>query len=77
MITEPVHIGNCVWVAARATILNGCVLQDRCVIAAGSVVRPHEVCEENTIYSGVPAVKLKQRGLVVGVQQPIWKPFFR
>ena len=36
--TEPVIIGANVWIGAGAIILKGAVIEDNCVIAAGSVV---------------------------------------
>lgn len=38
-ITKPVKIGNNVWVGAGAIILKGTVIEDNCIIAAGSIVR--------------------------------------
>lgn len=38
-ITSPILIGNNVWVGANVTILRGTVIEDNCVIAAGSVVK--------------------------------------
>lgn len=57
--TEPVLIEDNVWMAIRSTVLNGCVIKTSAVISAGSVVMPHTVCDEYTIYSGNPANKLK------------------
>lgn len=37
--TEPVIIGANVWVGAGAIILKGSVIEDNCVIAAGSIVK--------------------------------------
>ena len=38
-VTAPVSIGKNVWVGAGALILKGAVLEDGCVVAAGSVVK--------------------------------------
>ena len=38
-VTAPVTIGKNVWVGAGALILKGAVLEDNCVVAAGSVVK--------------------------------------
>ena len=40
-VTAPVTIGKNVWVGAGAIILKGAVLEDDCVVAAGSVVKGH------------------------------------
>jgi acetyltransferase-like isoleucine patch superfamily enzyme len=40
-VTAPVTIGKNVWVGAGALILKGAVLEDDCVVAAGSVVKGH------------------------------------
>ena len=40
-VTAPVSIGKNVWIGAGAMILKGAVLEDNCVVAAGSVVKGH------------------------------------
>jgi maltose O-acetyltransferase len=57
--TEPIFVGNDVWIAVRAVVLNGCVLNNGCIVGAGSVLSPRTKCDEMTIYSGVPATKVK------------------
>lgn len=37
--TEPIIIGSDVWIGAGAILLKGTVIEDNCVIAAGSVVK--------------------------------------
>lgn len=40
-VTAPVIIGKNVWIGAGAMIFKGAVLEDNCVVAAGSVVKGH------------------------------------
>lgn len=37
--TDPVYIGKNVWIGAHSIILKGSVIEDGCIIAAGSVVK--------------------------------------
>jgi len=76
-ITEPIKIEDGVWLGARSMILNGAVLQQQCIIGAGSVVAPRTVCERNTIYNGLPARKSKDRNLTQELEISNWKVFFR
>lgn len=56
--TEPIKIGNHVWVGTRVTILKGVTVGDNAVIAAGSVVTKD--VPANTIVAGVPAKVIKR-----------------
>ena len=38
-VSDPIQIGNNVWIGANVTILKGISIGDNCVIAAGSIVR--------------------------------------
>lgn len=49
--TEPVTIGNDVWIGANAVILKGSVIGDGAVIAAGTVVKGR--VEPHTLYLGM------------------------
>ena len=53
-----VSIGSNCWIGAKATILDGVVLGDRTIVAAGAVVTPG-VYESDCILAGVPARKVK------------------
>ena len=53
----PIYIGKGVWIGANVTILPGVTIGDGCIIAAGAVVNKN--CEANSLYAGVPAVKVK------------------
>jgi acetyltransferase-like isoleucine patch superfamily enzyme len=53
-------IGNNCWIGAKATILDGTIVEDGCVIAAGAVVAAG-VYKANGIYGGVPAKLIKYR----------------
>lgn len=50
-------IGDNVWIGGNCVILPGTKIASRVVISAGSTIRG--VLEENSIYSGNPAVKIK------------------
>lgn len=54
-----IKIGNNCWIGAKATILDGTILEDGCIVAAGAVVRGH--FPKNSIIGGVPARILKYR----------------
>lgn len=48
--TEPVKIGDCVWIGCNSVILPGSVIEDGAVIPAGSTVRG--LVKAETIYKG-------------------------
>ena len=52
-----VKIGNNCWIGAKATILDGTVIGDNCIVAAGAVVSGH--FPDNVIIGGVPARIIK------------------
>lgn len=56
---KPVHIGNDVWIGARAIILPGVHIEDGAVIGAGAVVTKD--VPPYTVVGGVPARIIKQR----------------
>lgn len=61
-ISKPIHIGNKVWICAKATILKGVTIGDGAIVAAGAVVtkdvpayslvagNPAKVIKENVIW---------------------------
>lgn len=51
--TAPIHIGDDVWIGARATILKGVTIGDGAVVAAGAVVTSD--VPAGTLVGGVPA----------------------
>lgn len=57
--TEPITIGNDVWVGARSIILDGVTIGDGAIIAAGSVVIRD--VEPYSIVGGVPARLIRFR----------------
>lgn len=57
--SSPIRIGNGVWIAQGASILEGVTIGDNAIIAAGAVVN-HDVLA-GAIVGGVPAKLLKMR----------------
>lgn len=53
-----VKIGRNCWIGAKATILDGTVIGDNCIVAAGAVVKG--VFPDNVMLGGVPAKIIKQ-----------------
>ena len=64
-----------VWIGARATVLPGAVLNNCCVIGANSVV-PKGEYEEKGIFTGIPAIKIKDRH-VTQIDKLYHNVFFR
>lgn len=56
--TQPIKIGNNVWIGMNVTILKGVNIGDGCIIAAGSVV--NKDIPARCLAGGVPAKILKQ-----------------
>jgi acetyltransferase-like isoleucine patch superfamily enzyme len=54
-----IEIGENCWIGAKVTILDGVVIADNCVIAAGSVVT--KSFSKNSVIAGVPAECIKNR----------------
>ena len=52
-----IKIGNNVWIGAKVTFLDGAVIGNNCVVAAGAVV--NGVFPDNVVIGGVPAKILK------------------
>lgn len=63
-ISKPIHIGNHVWICAKATILKGVTIGDGSIVAAGAIVtkdvpahclvagNPAKVIRENVFWGG-------------------------
>jgi len=58
-IENEIVIGNNVWLCANVTVCPGVRIADNCIVAAGSVV-VRNLEEENFLYGGIPAKKIKQ-----------------
>lgn len=56
--TEPIKIGNHVWIGLNVTILKGVTVGDGAVIAAGSLV--NKDVPANTLVAGIPAKVIKE-----------------
>lgn len=57
VVSEGIIIGNNIWVGAKVTFLDGCVVDNNSVVAAGSVVK--DKFPPDVIIGGVPAKILK------------------
>lgn len=55
--TEPIFVGNDVWIGGNATIIGGVHIGNNVIVAAGAVV--NRDVPDNTIVGGVPAKKIK------------------
>ena len=73
-ITDPVTIGDNVWVCSSAIITSPANIKDKCVIGAGSVFRGDS--QECGLYTGNPAQLRKYRSLEEKYNQN-WMPYFR
>ena len=58
LVSEPIHIGDNVWVGANCTILKGVNIGKCAIIAAGAVVTKD--VPEYTIVAGIPAKEIKR-----------------
>lgn len=56
--SKGIKLGNNIWVGAKVTFLDGSVIGNNCVIAAGSVV--NGVFPDNIVIGGIPAKVLKK-----------------
>lgn len=56
--TQPIFIGNKVWIGTNVTVLKGVKIGDGCVIAAGSLVTKD--IPSNCLAAGVPAKVIKE-----------------
>lgn len=55
--SKGIKLGNNIWVGAKVTFLDGCVVGDNSVVAAGAVV--NGIFPDNVVIGGIPAKVLK------------------
>lgn len=55
--SKGIKLGNNIWVGAKATFLDGCIVGNNSVVAAGAVV--NGVFPDNVVIGGIPAKVLK------------------
>ena len=55
--SKGIKLGNNIWVGAKVTFLDGSIVGDNCVIAAGAVV--NGIFPDNVVIGGVPAKTIK------------------
>ena len=55
--SKGIKLGNNIWVGAKATFLDGCVVGNNSVVAAGAVV--NGVYPDNSLIGGIPAKVIK------------------
>jgi acetyltransferase-like isoleucine patch superfamily enzyme len=57
---QGIKIGNNCWIGAKVTILDGAILGNDCILAAGAVLKAG-IYPDRGIYGGIPAALLKYR----------------
>lgn len=55
--SKGIKLGNNIWVGTKVTFLDGCIIGNNCVVAAGAVVSGN--FPENSIIGGIPAKIIK------------------
>lgn len=73
-VSEPIVVGDRVWIALGATILGGVTIGEGAVVAAGAVVTGD--VEPYAIVGGVPARKLRERRRELDYRlgyRPLWQ----
>jgi acetyltransferase-like isoleucine patch superfamily enzyme len=55
--SKGIKLGNNIWVGAKVTFLDGCVVGNNSVVAAGAIV--NDVFPDNVVIGGVPAKVIK------------------
>ena len=59
LIIKPITLENSVWICAKAIICAGVICRTNSVVTSGSIIN-HD-CDQNGIYKGNPAIKIKMR----------------
>ena len=59
-IVHGCHIKDHVLIGMGAIVMDNVVVNEYCIIAAGSVVLENTICESGFLYAGTPAKKIKE-----------------
>lgn len=73
---SPIIISRNSWAGAGSVVLPGASFEKGVVLSSGSVAKRGKY-RANGMYSGVPAIYIKQRNISDDFLPPIWKPRFR
>ena len=55
LVPSPIRIADDVWIGAGVRVLAGAAIENRCIVAAGSVVTPRTEAVPGHLIAGVPA----------------------
>lgn len=71
---EPVYIGNNVWVGNRVTIMKGTKINNKCIVAANSLVNKNFLDEgECCLFAGAPAILTRKNVQMFRTITSEWK----
>jgi acetyltransferase-like isoleucine patch superfamily enzyme len=62
MKMKATRVGKGALIGTSAKVMPGCVVEERGVLAAGSIMKKGSIVEANTIYGGTPAKLIRARG---------------
>ncbi len=74
MRMKPTRVGKRALIGTGAKVMPGCVVEERGVLAAGSIMKKGSVVEANTIYGGTPAKLIRHRGAAEQDDTGVHKP---
>jgi acetyltransferase-like isoleucine patch superfamily enzyme len=58
---SPIKIGDNVTIGMRSIIMAGCVIEDHCLVAAGSIVTKGSYLKKGEVWAGTPAKKMREK----------------